>query len=213
MIKYVLIAVGTILGAGFSSNASTVFSNLGPGNSFSNSGRVLQGESVGTIGNVDQASSFTVGPANYAMTSLELGLQVAGFGAGPLDVILAADAGGAPGAALETISLNLNSSGLVTATASGTTVLYANTTYWVIADAKGTFDGAWNFNNTGDVGPTAYRIAPPNSFAYGPWNVFPSTDLRYALQVNGNVVPEPTTAALAFCGLLTFLAFRRASQK
>jgi len=197
MKKYCTIITCAILSQTLPSKADLVFSNLGAGDGYSAGGRILQGETVGTIGNADQASTFTVGALSYSLTSLELGLGVSA--AGPLDVILAADAGGSPGAALETISLNLNADGLAYAAASGSTVLGANTTYWVIADAKGSFDGAWRWNNTGDVGLTAGRSAPVNSFAYGPWNLRPDDD-RYALRVEGNVVPEPTGSALLLLG-------------
>ena len=197
MNKYAIIAASVILGSGYPSQADIVFSNLGAGDSFSNSGRLLQGETFGTIGNVDQASTFTVGALSYYLTSLELGLQV--NSAGPLDVILAADTGGSPGAALESISLNLNANGLAFASASGSTMLNANTTYWVIADARGSYDGGWEFNNTGDLGLTAGRSAPVNSFAYGAWNLRPNDD-RYALRVEGRIVPEPGSSVLLLLG-------------
>lgn len=176
--------------------ADVIFSNLGPGDTFSAGGRILQGESVGTIGNVDQASSFTVGGTSYLLDSLELGVNLTA--AGPLDVILAADNGGEPGAELETISLNLGTGEqLAFAAAAGTTTLDANTTYWVIADAQGSLDGGWRFNTTGDVGLTAGRSASVGSTNYGDWNLRPDDD-RYALRVQGAPVeiPEPTTAAL-----------------
>ena len=72
--------------------ADVVFNNFGPGDSFSASGRLLQGESVGTIANVDQAASFTVGSVGALLTGITLGISVEGppnTGTGPLDVILA----------------------------------------------------------------------------------------------------------------------------
>lgn len=199
MNKYLISSASVILGSALLTHADDVFSNLGAGDSFDVVGRILQGETVGTIGNVDQASTFTVGAISYSLTSLELGLGISATG--PLDVILAADAGGSPGATLETISLNLNAGAdtLAFAAASGSTMLDANTTYWVIADAKGSFDGAWRFNTTGDTGLTAGRSAPVNSTAYGPWNLRPD-DERYALRVQGNVVPEPASVVLLLLG-------------
>jgi len=149
-----------------------------------------------------------VGAFSYYLTSIELGLQVSS--AGPLDVILAADTGGSPGAALETISLNLNANGLAFASASGSTVLNPNTTYWVIADARGGYDGGWEFNNTGDMGLTAGRSAPVNSFAYGPWNLRPD-DTRYALRVEGSIVPEPGSPVLLLLGfgLAVLMRYRK----
>ena len=200
-------STATALLVGFSAQAVNVFNNLGPGDSFDLVGRLLQGETVGTIANVDQAAAFTVGPANVVLTSLELALGVSGTG--PLDVILAADNAGEPGAAIETISLNFDSTGETLALASSAgNLLLANTTYWVIADARGSFDGAWRFNNIGDIGLTAGRSAPVNSFAYGPWNVRPDDD-RYALRVQGREVQVPDagrTAVLLALGLGSLFA-------
>ncbi|MCO6042656.1 PEP-CTERM sorting domain-containing protein [Aeoliella sp. ICT_H6.2] len=178
------------------SQADVIFSNLGAGDTFSAAGRIFQGESVGTIGNVDQAASFSVGGTSYLLDSLELGVNVTS--AGPLDVILAADNGGEPGAELEAISLNLAvGEQLALASAAGTTMLDANTTYWVIADAKGSIDGGWRFNTTGDVGLTAGRSAGVGSTNYGDWNLRPDDD-RYAFRVQGTPmeIPEPTSVAL-----------------
>ncbi len=185
------------------SRADIVFNNFGAGDSFSASGRIIQGESVGTIGNVDQAAAFTVGAIPARLTGITLGIGVDGppnTGTGPLDIILAADAAGSPGAALRTLPLNVNSTGDQTVSVSdgGTLVLAANTTYWVIADGKTTFDGAWRFNNIGDVGLTAGRSN------LGAWNLRPDDD-RYAFRVEGRpAVPEPATiflCATALAGL------------
>jgi hypothetical protein len=216
MIMKKIITVGLLVGSTWLSSAAVIFNNFGPGDSFGPFGLLLQGEDVGTIANVDQAASFTVGANNYLLTSIELGLGVAEGKAGPLDVILAADAGGEPGAALETISLNLLSGEQVTfAAASGSTLLSANTTYWVIADAKGTLDGGWNRNNIGDLGVTAGRSAKTGTVDYGPWDVRDPDEDQFALRVSGRItgtdrVPDAGgTLALLATSMLGLFAFGR----
>jgi len=56
--------------------ADIVFNNFGPSNAFSDNGRLLQGESVGTIANVDQAVAFGVGANSYKLTSISLGISL-----------------------------------------------------------------------------------------------------------------------------------------
>jgi hypothetical protein len=191
--------------------ADVVFNNFGPGDAFAASGRILEGESVGMTADVDQAASFTVGTVGAFLTDVTLGIGVRdspAIGTGPLDVILAADAAGLPGAALRTLPINVNSTGDQTVTVSdgGTLLLTANTTYWVIADAKTTFDGAWRFNSTGDVGNNAGRSN------IGPWTLF-SNDDRYALRVEGRpAVPEPATIVLVGTALTSICSCCRRNR-
>src|SRR3954452_23392759 len=94
--------------------ADVVFDNFGPGMSFPDVGRILQGESVNNIGNVDQAASFITGANEVFVTDAKLSIYVSWRdnspfdGRGPLDIIIASDAAGMPGAAISTRTLNLN---------------------------------------------------------------------------------------------------------
>ncbi len=139
--------------------ADIIFNNFGAGDTFGNSGLLLQGPAVGTIGDVNQAAAFTVGATDVILTSVQLGINTGGTGpgTGPIDVLLAANAAGLPGATLQSSLVNVNVSGkqVISAGYNGTLQLSANTTYWVVADTEGTFDGGWNFNTTGDTGLTA----------------------------------------------------------
>ncbi len=187
-----------------SSRADVIFNNLGAGDGFSASGRIIQGESVGTIGNVDQAAAFTVGASAAYLTNITLGIGVdepPNVGTGPLDVILAADSAGTPGAALRTLPINVNTTGDQTVSVSdgGTLLLAAGATYWVIADGKTTFNGAWRFNNIGDVGPTAGRSNG------GAWNLNAVDGERYAFRVEGRPVPEPASTILLATSLAALL--------
>jgi hypothetical protein len=192
--------------------ADVIFNNLGAGDSFSAGGLILEGESVGMTADVDQAAAFTVGGSGAYLTGITLGVGVSDSpvnGSGPLDVILAADSGGLPGAALRTLPINVNTTGDQTVSVSdgGTLLLTAGTTYWVIADGKTTFDGAWRFNNTGDTGPTAGRNNG------GGWNLHSVDGDRFAFRVEGRLTPEPASlllVALALSGLLSCGRLQRA---
>lgn len=203
-----VLAIGTVslLGSSLVANGDIIFNNFGPGDSYDVSGRLLQGESVGTIGNVDQAVSFTVGAISYDLTSVSVAIGATAppnIGTGPVDIILATDVGGLPGATLQLSPLNINVPGtqVWTAPFPGTLTLSANTTYWVIVDAKTTFDGGWAFNSIGDIGPTAGRT---NN---NPWNLRPQDD-RYATRVEGRPVPEPVSMALMSLGAIGLLRKR-----
>ncbi len=180
------------------SRATIVFSNFGPGLSFPDNGRILQGPLVGNIADVDQAASFINGPFTTFVTDVKLGIYVDSpannpfDGRGPLDVIIASDSGGLPGAAIHTTSLNPNTylSQIADAPIGASVTLAPNTKYWIIADAKGTFDGAWEFNPINDFGPVAGRS---NN---GPWNLQNANDPRLVFQVEGRTVPEPTILGL-----------------
>ena len=193
------------------SQADIIFNNFGPGFSFPVVGRILQGELVNNIGNVDQAASFTTGPNPVVVTDVKLGIYVSSpanspfDGRGPLDVIIASDAGGLPGAALHTTSLNVQTylDQVVDAPVAGLVQLNANSQYWIIADAKGTFDGAWEFNPINDFGPVAGRS---NN---GPWSLQNANDPRLVFQVEGRLVPEPACLTLIAGGLMGLFAHRR----
>jgi hypothetical protein len=190
-----------------SARGDIVFNNFGAADAFGNSGRLLQGESVGTIGDVDQAVSFTVGGSPYNLTLVSLGINIGGPGVntGLLDVEIWSNAAGLPGAALDVVTLNVNSQGkqIVTANFGGSPQLSAGTTYWIVADARTTLDGGWNFNSTGDVGNTAGRSDN------GPWSLRVDDD-RMALRVEGTLVPEPASVAMLGLAAAAGLGRRRA---
>jgi PEP-CTERM motif len=187
-------------------NADIVFNNFGAGDAFGNSGLLLQGPAVGTIGDVNQAAAFTVGPTGAMLTSIQLGISTGGPGpgTGPIDVLLAADAAGLPGATLRSSLVNVNMTGkqVISAPFDGSLLLAANTTYWVVADAEGTFDGGWYLNTTGNTGPTAGQT---EGF---PWNLH-AADQRFAFRVQGRLVPEPASLVLSASGVIAVLACGR----
>jgi hypothetical protein len=176
-----------------------IFNNFGAGDTFGNSGLLLQGPTAGFIGDVNQAAGFTIGATDVLLTSVQLGINSGGPGpaTGPIDVLLAANAGGLPGATLASSLVNVNMTGkqVISAPYNGTLQLAANTTYWVVADAEGMFDGGWNFNTTGDMGLTAGQTEG------NPWNLH-AEDQRFAFRVQGRLVPEPASIVLVACGVI-----------
>ncbi|MBM3727476.1 MAG: PEP-CTERM sorting domain-containing protein [Acidobacteria bacterium] len=172
-------------------------------------GRVVQGPGVGTIGDVDQATTFEVGAGSYWLTSLTLGLDALPGGAGPVTIRVAEDNAGEIGATLESINV-IVAGASIQAIASGGTMLMANTRYWVIADGEGNFDGSWRFNDSGDLGITAGRTDG------NPWN-YRADDDRYALIVEGTLksanlstpVPEPGSVILFSAGIAVVAGLRR----
>ena len=200
--------VVAVLAAAPAARGVVVFNNFGAANAFGDSGRLVQGPDVNTIGDVDQAVKFTVGAGGpFDLTSAALGIHAASspaIGTGPVDVQLAADSAGLPGAVLASATVNVNATGkqLITANFPGLQQLSPNTSYWVIMNGQGAFDGGWNFNSTGDTGPTAGRS---DGMA---WNLRPD-DTRMALRVEGNVIPEPAALGLLTTAAAALLRRRR----
>jgi hypothetical protein len=142
--------------------AEIIFNNLGPGDTFSASGRILIGPTAGVFSDINQAASFSVGPTAHFLTDVVLGLGVneypsKPFGPSTVNVLVAEDTAGVPGTVLRTLPYNITTTGdqAITVSDAGSLLLQANTDYWVIADAQGNFEGAWRFNMYGDLGLTA----------------------------------------------------------
>ncbi len=204
-VRVVVMACFTTVLVAFSSlaTADVVYSNLGPGDMFAISGRILSGPDHDAFGDVNQAASFSVGPTAHYLTDVVLGLGVTDTPASPfvpssVNVVVAADAAGAPGAVLLTMPYSITTPGdqLISVQDAGFVLLDANTNYWVIADAQGEFSGAWRFNSEGAMGLTAGQT---NGNA---WNLRPNDEML-ALRIEGNrAVPEPATLCLALLSLM-----------
>jgi hypothetical protein len=188
---------------------SVIFSNLGPGNSYT------QGSGY-TLGDPDSgdyyvtANAFTVGSTSMNLAAIEVAAGIV-TGTNQLTIDLDADSGGAPGAVIESFTVNnamptfgsVSSDNLVTATSVLQPLLTAGTQYWVVLSVPndGTTWAAWNVNSIGDVGPVA-------QYDHGTF-VFGGSDTRGAMAILGvepASVPEPSTLVMMGSSALVLLA-------
>lgn len=196
----------TLVGVGGRGEArgDVIFSNLGPGDSFDSSQSWFVGGLNSSVGQsfglgARVAMPFTVatGP-DVVFTGAELALSYT-EGPNSLEVQLATDAAGLPGAVLESIAAAFPSpAALVSVASSSLPVLTAGTTYWIIAsvDLTGTTGGGWNFTSPAVTGPIAFQ----QDSGSGPGGWFATNTTGAAFRVTGSAVPEPPAFALAALG-------------
>lgn len=212
--KIMSIARTVVLAAGLAATAPSayaqveVYSTFGPGNDYNMIlGNIVLGEDDISIGNVDQAQPFTVGPVPTYFTNAQLALRHTG-GTNSINIHLMSDAGGLPDTILQTMTINGVpggvSGGVVQANPGFAVLMEANTTYWIIADAQGDSTFSWHHNVIGAMGKGGRSGNPP-----GPWN-YNEDSTSLAFRVNGRLVPAPgATAMLATA--MGFAARRRRS--
>jgi len=148
------------------------------------------------------------GGDDHYLTSITAGVAFV-TGTNQVTMSVHADAGGLPGAVLETSGgSNFGAFGQTIPASkfgfAGTTLLEAGETYWVSFD---TVDGpsswlVWNFNTTGANLPRAYM----NNTSGGNW-VDAGTTTAGAMRIEGTVVPAP--AAFALLGVAGLVSRRR----
>jgi hypothetical protein len=144
-------------------NADILFNNFGPGDAYLPNVVYSIGRFPGDTITYVQGDAFIVTGGNFTLDSLTLALNWGGSGPNAVDVQLRADAGGKPGAVLESFHLeNLGILGLpnppVIATSALHPLLLAGQQYWVTASASDVTDIGWNFNSN-------QRYRPPRDFA------------------------------------------------
>jgi hypothetical protein len=188
-----------------SARAGVLYSNLGPGNTYT--------QSSGLTVDVSHNAAGSFRPtATGALGALELALGYNVNEPTPQNLFhieLAADSSGSPGPLLEDLGVLASPTGfgtsnnaLVTALSATHPLLTVGTLYWIEAinvppgpNNVGT-DGAWNANNTGDVSAADTR------FNGGAWQLAGN---NVAFRVD-STVPEPASfvrvglAAVAICG-------------
>ena len=183
-----------------------VWSNLGLPNSYSPG--IIAAWSVDGPSSPDgftaSAMAFT-SPDNFRLDQIDVALSYNDFGSNSLDLTLHSDSGGLPGAALMTWALtNLPTYGtcciLQTVTPNSPLVLSAAAQYWLVATAGDGTVAVWDINSTGQIGPLTQTFTPDS---YSGVNV----SSEGAFDVQGTIVPEPTTFAL-FAGSLLLLGSR-----
>jgi hypothetical protein len=177
-----------------------VYSNLGPGDSFS----------VDTLYNVDgqgwgnfsRAARFTVGPNNYLLDSVDLplGWYQSPYENNTMYLDVRTDAAGQPGSTLDSTSAGVHYSWgynaqLTSGNFGGSATLQANTTYWLVATAGSLQALYWSQNSTGDIGVGIYY----HDLDVWGFDDDPEFSFAPAFRINGTpaVIPEPGTLALA----------------
>ncbi len=199
----------------------SVFNTFGPGDTFSGSdqatnpsGYVVSGSSTFFRAYLAQAAAFTpsatvnLGQVRFAaFTNFLLDAQ-------SLDVVVAADAGGAPGAPLESFpAVNVPDSDfgtIIALTSSAHPLLTQGVPYWLVLEPHDpTTTVGWN-----DSSPPVSGNMSRGSSPSGPWT--PEGSPLAAFQILGDPpapppagVPEPSTLALLGVGAAALAGRRR----
>jgi hypothetical protein len=211
----IFIIAATLLSA---SQASIIFTNLGPGKSYD----VTQGNPVGNDfagDNAAQGDTFTP-TVTATLTSIELALSCVVSCPAPesFTVAITKSSADAPAAVIESFSFNGitlgglgNNNPLLTAPSALHPVLTAGTQYWITVSSSVSFAIAWNDNSTGD--PSDQAISSDGGVTwFSPSGMTPS-----AYEVDGTTssgVPEPSTTVLFGSAVLFGLfALRRPAAK
>ncbi len=152
----------------------------------------------------DMAMRFTTpGDADYPLGGVDLALWHS-TGSALVDVMVAPDVSGHPGAALETVQVTApDTAGLVWAVFSGNSILSANTAYWVWLSAPTA--GSESFWKDSSPGLSGTKASSADGGAT--WN--PGTATLSAFEVN--TLPEPATLSLLSLGLGVLVARGRRS--
>jgi hypothetical protein len=185
--------------------ADVIFSNLGPGESYNQIQGYIEAGPEAAFPLTRQAMAFTAGqtPTSFDGARVALGLA---SGANEIDLRLYTDAGGQPGAVIETIHASgqmptygqFGSGHLVTFESALHPLLEAGGTYWLLPFASGDTFAGWNRNDQGSSGPFALsqELEPTG------WVVSSQQQGAYAVNGTPSPAPEPSALALAGVGLV-----------
>jgi hypothetical protein len=212
-----ILLLATILGMNSYLYAGTVYSNLGPGGSFTSENGWSIGYPFGP-GECGQSIAFSFTPSNnFYLSSVDLAIANGSpTGSSEFLVAIYSDLSGAPDKILETAS------GIAPITASvgtapeetsniaflGSTLLSSGSKYWLglhPTSAQPTDLGWWWNIETTNLQSTAWQSNTPLQVLLGGTWEKTYVLVEAAYQVNGIVVPEPTTVCILGIGALSLL--------
>jgi hypothetical protein len=191
--------------------ADTIFSNFGPGQSFTPNSYWSVGNTPGFGTQVD---AFSFSPTETAtLTSVDLALFQIQAPFSPVNVYIESSVGGAPGVVLDTLTQVGTFNGaasIVDFTCATCSVLDSGDTYWIVAQQSDpSAQSGWFYSPT-DTGTWYYNETGSST---GPWSTATAGDEFSAFDVNGStgapVIPEPASLILLGSGLAGLLAVKR----
>jgi PEP-CTERM motif-containing protein len=193
----------------------TVYSNFGPGNAYDpNDGYTQSGAGSLTGFNALQAMAFTnTTGENIALTQIDIADSFVA-GNNTMTLNLYADTGGAPGAVLESWTVN-NLPGLGTCCTVETVndvagvILQNGGTYWLAPASDDVTWEAWNWNTTGASGNGSFSADGGTTWATSTYNP------NGAFDVLGTSVstPEPASLLMLGAGMLGLVGVRRKERQ
>lgn len=163
-----------------------------------------------------KAMGFTMGSQSYTLDSVSLRLRLIDYTGTASVQLWSNDGGNNPGVPLATLNnpvLPANGTGTYLFTPSSPFALSAGNTYWLVVSTNSAASDPseldWLASNpdTNPIGAAASHFGVRYD-ADGPPPTG-SSSLRNSYQIDGTLVPEPASAALAAAGLLLLTSFRR----
>lgn len=209
-LRSLLLAGGLVLAALPAGAQTVVFNSFGTGDIFNSYPcNAIKGSGAGT--SYTTALGFTASSGG-TLSSLELALLNTGGAQATVDVSFCGNAGGIPGAVLESwtgLSFTQTEGAIYTFAAQGAPVqLSTGSMYWIVArPGTSNSDAGWGSSTLASQGET--RLYSANGGAYVENNTF-----RGAFRVTVSAIPEPSTyAALFGAAALGLVVWRRRAKR